>query len=128
VDPVTTDSSTAFGVAAQQSTLNTSSLSGRVPPDAWKQTQAYYNYMQHQKNRNPNKSTLLIALDEHQKENKSLAAVDDMVSERQQWQQQQMQEQQYQLEEQWYELEERLQQEKETKPIESDTVNDEYDI
>ena len=139
VNPVTTNSSTALGVTAQQSTLNTSSLSGRVPPDAWKQTQAYYKYMQDQKDRNPHdehktESKLFIALDEHQKENIPFAAVDDMVSERQQWQQQQMQEQQeqmhemqYPLEEQRYELEERLQQE-ETKPVESDTVNSEYDI
>lgn len=129
VDSATTESSTVLGVPAQQTTLNASSLSGRVPPDAWKQTQAYYNYMQHQKDRSPlvtldehkSESKLLVALDDEQtKESKPLVAVEDVVSEQQQWQQQQLLEQQeqmhqmqYEVEEQQYQLEEQLQQEDE---------------
>lgn len=137
VDPLTSESSTALGVPAQQMTLNASSLS--VPPDAWKRTQAYYNYMQHQKDRNPlvtldehkSESKLLVSLDdEHKKESKPIVAVDDAIKEQQQWQQQELEEQheqmhqmQYQMEEQQYQLDEQLQQENETKPINNEYYN-----
>ena len=125
VEPVINENSSD----SPQMALNVSTLSGGVHPDAWNQSQAYYYYMQHQKDRNPQvifdedrkESKLLVAHNKTQEESKVLVAADELARERQQWEQKQLQEHhahaqeiQHGLEEQQYHLKEQLH-EKETK-------------